>query len=114
MTGGLMLADRLTDVWASAMWRACWQGALALLVVWAWCRLVAARAPARVKCWLWRLAYAKLLVSLVWFSPAGLPLLRANHNSTPAAPGAVHVSPVTDGSTFDTLPKQTTATADLS
>src|SRR3954447_2365046 len=97
MTGGLMLSDRLTDVWASAMWRACWQGGLALLVVWAWCRLMAPRAPARGKCWLWRLAYAKLLVSLVWFSPAGLPLLRAHRDSTLAAPAAVHASRGTDG-----------------
>src|SRR5437763_16963413 len=86
MTGWLMLADRLTDAWAGAVWRAGWQGGLALAVVWAWCRLIAPRrTPARVKCWLWRLAYAKLLVSLVWLAPAGLPLLPAQRGVFPVA-----------------------------
>src|SRR4051812_451377 len=92
MTGGLMLADRLTDVWAGAMWRASWQGGLGLGIVWAWCRLLGPRTPARVKCWLWRLAYAKLLLSLVWTAPAALPLLPARREPSPEAAAVDHLS----------------------
>src|SRR5689334_1305208 len=97
MTGWLMLADRLTDAWAGAVWRAGWQGGLALAVVWAWCRLVAPRrTPARVKCWLWRLAYAKLLIALLWLTPAGLPLLPAQYGTVPDASAAANTSPAAD------------------
>ncbi|MCW3053634.1 MAG: hypothetical protein JWN14_2804, partial [Chthonomonadales bacterium] len=49
--------------WLETLIRACWQGGLALGLVWAVCRLVP-RIPAAGRCWLWRLAYLKLLVAL--------------------------------------------------
>ena len=61
--------------WADAMLRASWQGGLALLVVWLLSRIPS--LPARIKCWLWRVAYLKLLLVLVWNAPLfELPLLR--------------------------------------
>jgi beta-lactamase regulating signal transducer with metallopeptidase domain len=62
--------------WQAVIWRACWQGGLALLLVWAVCR-VFHRLPARAKSWLWRLAYMKLLVAFLWAAPIALPLLPA-------------------------------------
>ncbi len=45
----------LAPNWADALWRACWQGGLALLLIWALCRAWPAM-PARLREWLWRLA----------------------------------------------------------
>ncbi|MGA2556249.1 MAG: M56 family metallopeptidase, partial [Verrucomicrobiota bacterium] len=69
----------------AALWRATWQGSLALLLVWAVCR-VFQRLPARAKSWLWRLAYLKLLVALLLAAPIALPVLPAKTAppSTPA------------------------------
>lgn len=64
------------EVWAAALWRASWQGAIALIAAWAvarWCRFVSPR----VVCWLWRLACLKLLVALVWAQPVPLHVLPA-------------------------------------
>ena len=58
----------------AALARASVQGALAIVAVWLLCRLVT-RLPAAVRCWLWWLACARLVVGLVWASPVELPLL---------------------------------------
>ena len=66
----------LLDTWATAMWRACWQGGLVVLAVWTICRLLPSM-PARFQCWLWRLALLKFMLVLVvpWFF--NVPLLPA-------------------------------------
>ena len=46
------------------MARACWQGGLAILVAWALTRAFP-RLSTTLRCWLWRLAYLKLLLALV-------------------------------------------------
>jgi len=63
------------DAWAVAMGRACWQGGSALLLAWALCRLL--RLAPQVQCWIWRLAYLKLLIAFCWSHPINLPLLPA-------------------------------------
>jgi beta-lactamase regulating signal transducer with metallopeptidase domain len=68
--------------WASAMARACWQGALAFLLAWLVCRLPWL-AP-RVQCWLWRVAYLKLLIALFWATPVDLPVLAPSSAPNPA------------------------------
>lgn len=68
--------------WASAMARACWQGALAFLLVWLVCRLPWL-AP-RVQCWFWRVAYLKLLIALFWATPVDLPVLAPSSAPNPA------------------------------
>lgn len=68
--------NMVADSWLAALWRACWQGGVVLLVVWAVCRSIP-RLPARARSWLWRLAYLKLLAALVWATPINVPLLPA-------------------------------------
>ena len=60
--------------WADALVRACWQGGLGIALVWLLCRLWPGMPPVP-RCRLWRLAYAKLLLGLVWLPPLALPLL---------------------------------------
>jgi beta-lactamase regulating signal transducer with metallopeptidase domain len=74
--------------WAGAVGRACWQGGLAIGLVWGLCRVLP-RLSGRVQCWLWRLAYLKLLVALLWGAPLCLPLLPSPPSLAPlAAPGS--------------------------
>jgi beta-lactamase regulating signal transducer with metallopeptidase domain len=69
-----------------AIVRATWQGAIVLGVVWVVSRCVAA-IPAGHKVWLWRLAFAKLLLALVWTTPISLALLPFKKQaSVPLAP----------------------------
>lgn len=75
----MMLAfaiDSFAQTWMTAIERACWQGGLALLVAWIICRFWRSM-PGRAQCWVWRLAYAKLLLALVWSAPLNLHLLPA-------------------------------------
>jgi len=79
--------------WLAAIWRACWQGGLALLLVWAVCRAFH-HLPARAKSWLWRLAYLKLLVAFLCAAPIALPLLPARTpRPTPDAQRPVSSAP---------------------
>lgn len=68
------MLNAIADTWMNAMWRACWQGGIALALVWAITRLFP-KLPPSICCWLWRLAYLKLFVSLVWATPFELPVL---------------------------------------
>lgn len=54
----------LSQYWVSSMWRAFWQGSLALAVVWAVCKAFP-RIPARVRCWLYRLGLTKSFLQLL-------------------------------------------------
>jgi hypothetical protein len=74
------------DAWLAAMGRACWQGGLALALAWAVCRAFP-KLPAAARCWVWRLAYLKVLVALLWAAPVELPLLRP-----PEAPSTTSVA----------------------
>ena len=76
MNDWLLTLNHLSSVWADGMVRACWQGGSAVLLVWGLCRALATMPPA-ARCWLWRLAYLKLLVALVWAGSIELPLLPA-------------------------------------
>jgi len=60
--------------WWDALARAAWQGALALALVWIVSRCITA-IPAAYKVWLWRLAFIKLLLALVWITPISLAVL---------------------------------------
>lgn len=86
---------QLIDAWAAAMWRASWQGGLAVLTVWTVCRLVPSM-PVRFQSWLWRLALVKFMAVLLWPAAIELPLLPAPE---PAAwdVGKASVSPPIQG-----------------
>ena len=66
--------DVLATTWSGAVILASVQGGVALLVVWMICRIWR-RLPPDVACWLWRLAYLKLVVGLLWTSPLRVHLL---------------------------------------
>jgi beta-lactamase regulating signal transducer with metallopeptidase domain len=77
--------------WLELMIRATWQGVIVITLVWLSCRCVSA-IPAACKVWLWRLAFLKLLVLLVWVTPVSLPVLPTRDvkpldtSATPAMP----------------------------
>ncbi len=50
------------------LWRASWQGGVALILILVLCQAVR-KIPARVQCWLWRLAFLKLLIVGLWIVP---------------------------------------------
>ncbi len=91
--------------WAPALWRAAWQGGIALGLAWGLCRLLPRLSP-RVRCWLWRLAYLKLLVALAWSTPVPLPLLSPGAGPAPPAPASIQ--PPASAATRVGLPRRTT------
>src|SRR5258706_11629162 len=76
------------DLWLEALWRASWQGGLAISLVWAVTRLWPRMSP-RVRGWLWTLAYLKLFASFLWTTPIELPLL----SESPTAHMAAYPAP---------------------
>lgn len=72
----LAMFNSFAELWWSAVVRASLQGGLALLTVWLLVRTMPRLSP-RVRCWFWRLAYLKLFLALVWWSPVELPVLPA-------------------------------------
>ena len=81
----------LLDAWATAMWRACWQGGLLVLVVWSLCRIIPSM-PARFQCWFWRLALLKFMMVLLCPTLLNLPLLPAPPVATPIAEVGLQVA----------------------
>ena len=61
----IITLNDMSAPWSVAMWRACWQGTLVLLLVFGICRAFP-KIPARFQCCLWRLAYLKLLLAFLW------------------------------------------------
>jgi len=72
----IVLANDWASVVGAALLRASWHGGLALGIVYALCRLIPS-LPAETRCWLWRIAYLKLVVALFWATPIPLPILPA-------------------------------------
>ncbi len=77
--------------WVPGIVRSCWQGGLALGAVWIACRCMT-RIPPAVQCWLWRLAFLKLLVAFAWASPFELRLLPAGTGDATDRAGVVRVA----------------------
>jgi beta-lactamase regulating signal transducer with metallopeptidase domain len=91
MNTSLAWFEAVADMWTGALARASWQGGLAVIGVWAFLRM-APRIPARIQCWLWRLVFLKLLMSLLWATPIDIPILTAARatsalNAEGASPG---------------------------
>ncbi len=68
--------------WYDAMVRVTWQGALAVGAVWLVIRLLP-RMSGDARCWLWRLVYLKLFLSMVVGSPLAVPILPSSLPATP-------------------------------
>src|SRR5262249_30782647 len=88
MSGWVVELNRVAVPWAEVIGRACWQGGAALALAWIMCRALPRLSP-RLKCWVWRLAYLKLIAALLWFTPVELPLLVARPTPPPPIPLAV-------------------------
>ncbi|MBV9850220.1 MAG: hypothetical protein JO250_11145, partial [Armatimonadetes bacterium] len=73
-TAWVLLWNGGAAAWGGAVGRACGQGALCVLGVWAVCRLWS-RMPAAGRAWLWWLACLKLAVGLLCVTPITLRVL---------------------------------------
>src|SRR5579872_5652017 len=91
MSDGGVVLNSLALEWATAIWRACWQGGVAILLAWIVCRLLPWSSP-RMQCWLWRLVYVRMLAALVWVAWVDLPLLPATPAAIPLLPAAAPLS----------------------
>lgn len=66
--------------------RSAWEGGAVLGGTWILCRLGARRLSPSTRCWIWRLAYLKLLLAVVALPPVRVPLpRRAVVRAAPAA-----------------------------
>jgi beta-lactamase regulating signal transducer with metallopeptidase domain len=74
MNAQLLTLNAMAGIWFAAMLRATIQGGFALALVWLIVRLLPKITPV-TQCWLWRLAYLKLIVAFVWSTPVLLPIL---------------------------------------
>jgi beta-lactamase regulating signal transducer with metallopeptidase domain len=74
---------------SSTLWpvltRASLQGSVALVAVFVICRIFA-RIPAAAKCWLWRLAWLRVIFAFATGATLSLPLLTAPRSAALAAP----------------------------
>ena len=66
--------NQIVDAWSAAMWRVLWIGIVVVALAGALACLWKRKSPV-VHCWLWRLAYIKLLALLLWSSSVDVPLL---------------------------------------
>ena len=70
----VLAAGSCCDLLAAGLWRATWQAAVLIPLVWLAERLLP-RIPPMARSWLWRGVYLKLLIALVVPGAIGLPLL---------------------------------------
>src|SRR6516225_8238545 len=73
-----LFLNHAAGAWSDAIWRASWQGGLAVLLVWALTKSWQGMPPL-LRCWLWRFAFIKFAVAffcptaieLAWLPPNG-------------------------------------------
>jgi beta-lactamase regulating signal transducer with metallopeptidase domain len=68
-----------------ALWRASWQGAIAVLVVWCICHTFRKLSP-NIRTWLWRLVSLKMLIVLIFPGALSLPVLPPQAQEVVVAP----------------------------
>jgi len=66
--------NHLGGIWWVQITRALGQGSVVLLAVWFLTRLWPTM-PVGARSWLWRLAYLKLMLTLIWLTPIEVPIL---------------------------------------
>lgn len=88
LNGGDTVLSGLLQGWGESLLRACWQGAILVVVVTILCRILT-RLPANPRCILWWLVCLKLLLGLVWITPVSMPLLPASPSSFVQATGGI-------------------------
>jgi len=90
--------------WSDALVRASWQGGIGIALLWLLCRLWPGMPPSP-RCWLWRLAYLKLLLGLILLPPLALPLLP----HAPAPPPSARAAAPPVQARLDDVPPPATA-----
>jgi beta-lactamase regulating signal transducer with metallopeptidase domain len=75
MSGWIESLNWPSAAWAPWLWRACWQGAIVIAIAWLLTLALRNWSP-RIRSWIWRIAYLKLLLLLVWTGAIELPILR--------------------------------------
>ncbi|WP_301542312.1 M56 family metallopeptidase, partial [Pyxidicoccus fallax] len=91
-TGWLTHVGQWASAWPEGLWRASWQGALGVALVWALTRAWP-RMPASLRAGLWWLVALKFVVSLAWTRPVPLPVLPASvapSGDSAVSQGAAH------------------------
>jgi beta-lactamase regulating signal transducer with metallopeptidase domain len=78
--------------WSTWLWRVCWQTAIVIAIAWVLCTLLSRSSP-WLRSWIWRLAYVKILLVLVWTTPVNLPLLPPSEEPALAATATSHPTP---------------------
>ena len=69
--------------WLAALYRASWQGAVGIVLVWCLCRS-AQSIPPWARCWMWRLVLVKVLLVALWPGTIDLPWLPRPQVEPPA------------------------------
>lgn len=92
MSGWSSALNDLAGMWLGRLWHASVAGAVALGMAWLVCR-VFSRTPARLQCWVWRLAYGKLLLALFCIAPLAIPLLPSGSAQTVRGYTAAQIQP---------------------
>ena len=81
--------DTVSAAWSEAIFRACWQGLAFIILAAAACCVIRQLTPA-MRCAIWCIACAKLVLGVCWIAPPAIPVL-------PPVPAAMNV--VSPGST---------------
>jgi beta-lactamase regulating signal transducer with metallopeptidase domain len=76
MNGAVAALNLWAGEWLRLLGKASWEGALSLLVAALFCALLP-RITGNLRCWVWRLAFLKLLFVLLLWRPIELPLLKS-------------------------------------
>ena len=95
--------DALTDSVWGLLSRGCMAALVAIPVAWVAC-LCLQTIPQRIHCWVWRICYAKVLLSAFCSISIGIPLLSASDsdNSTfPQSTSILTVEPIHENPGFD-------------
>jgi beta-lactamase regulating signal transducer with metallopeptidase domain len=76
MNSTIQWLNDFSGPWTGWVWRATWQSAIVVAVAWLLTVVLARQSP-RFRSWIWRLAYVKLFVLLIWTTPLRLAVLPA-------------------------------------
>jgi len=79
----VLFLNQAASGWSEAIWRASWQGGLAVILVWALTRAWQSMPPL-LRCWLWRFVFIKFAVAfccstafeLAWLPADAKPSIR--------------------------------------
>jgi beta-lactamase regulating signal transducer with metallopeptidase domain len=110
MSETISLAVSAGELIAAGLWRATWQAAVLVPLVWLAERLLVRMSPL-VRSWIWRGVYLKLLVALVVPGAIGLPVLPpvAETSAPIASPDIGHIA--VEAVVFENAAPQAAATA---